>query len=212
VGNAGTFNRLFPATAWTFDIYRVLKLKVWWVASTLVSYFILPAIVISLLPNHRFRDCNLSFSGFLQHIWIYFALFGAVLPIIWLASLTPSFYTYYPMYSQAGRSWADLLVWESLYAVQFIALEFFFRGFLVGALTRHIGILSVPVCVMPYMMIHFVKPWPEVVGAVVAGLVLGALAWKTKSIWGGVCVHTAVACTMDLLALGHIGHRPWLHK
>ena len=37
----------------------------------------------------------------------------------------------------------------------------------------------------------------------VAGLVLGYLAWKTKSIWGGVCVHCAVAISMDLLALAH---------
>jgi uncharacterized protein len=98
-----------------------------------------------------------------------------------------------------------------MYALQFIALEFFFRGFLVGGLGRHIGILSVPVSVIPYMMIHFVKPLPEAAGSVFAGFVLGWLAWKTKSIWGGVCVHCAVAATMDLLALSHKAQLPWLH-
>ena len=146
-----------------------------------------------------------------RHFWIYVGLYGAVLPVIWLVSFTPEFYTFYPMYPQAGRSWFDLLSWEALYAGQFIALEFFFRGFLVGGLSRFLGALAVPVCVMPYLMIHFTKPWPEAAGSVVAGFVLGWLAWKTKSIWGGVCVHCAVASTMDLLALAHKGQLPWLH-
>jgi membrane protease YdiL (CAAX protease family) len=138
-------------------------------------------------------------------------LYGAVLPLIWIVSLSPSFTAFYPMYGQAGRSWADLLMWEGMYAGQFIALEFFFRGFLVGGLGRHMGIFAVPVAVLPYMMLHFSKLLPEAAASVVAGLVLGYLAWKTKSIWGGVCVHCAVAMTMDLLALAHKGDLPWLH-
>ena len=38
-------------------------------------------------------------------------------------------------------------------------------------------------------------------GAVVAGLILGTLALRTKSIWAGVLIHISVALTMDLLAL-----------
>ena len=112
----------------------------------------------------------------------------------------------------AGRSWSDLLMWEGLYIGQFVALEFFFRGFLVGGLGRYMGIFSVPVSVMPYMMIHFTKLLPEAAASVVAGFVLGYLAWETKSIWGGVCIHCAVAATMDLLALAHKSQLPWLHS
>jgi membrane protease YdiL (CAAX protease family) len=78
-------------------------------------------------------------------------------------------------------------------------------------LRRHIGISALPVSVMPYMMIHFTKLLPEAAASIVAGFVLGYLAWKTKSIWGGVCVHCAVAATMDLLALAHKNQLPWLH-
>lgn len=211
VGSEQTFLHVFPAGPRGFDSYWMLRYKAWWVAVIVASYLALPAIVMAAMPGKRLRDCNLGFEGFRRHFWIYVGLYGAVLPVIWLVSLTPEFYTFYPMYPQAGRSWFDLLSWEALYAGQFIALEFFFRGFLVGGLSRFIGALAVPVCVMPYLMIHFTKPWPEAAGAVVAGFVLGWLAWKTKSIWGGVCVHCAVASTMDLLALAHKGQLPWLH-
>ncbi len=211
VGSQQTFLYVFPPGPRGFDSYWVLRYKAWWVAVIVASYLALPAIVMAAMPGKRLRDCNLGFEGFRRHFWIYVGLYGAVLPVIWLVSLTPEFYTFYPMYPQPGRSWFDLLSWEALYAGQFIALEFFFRGFLVGGLSRFIGALAVPVSVMPYLMIHFTKPWPEAAGAVVAGFVLGWLAWKTKSIWGGVCVHCAVASTMDLLALAHKGQLPWLH-
>ena len=40
----------------------------------------------------------------------------------------------YPFYKHAGDSWADFLGWESVYILQFFALEFFFRGFLLHGL------------------------------------------------------------------------------
>jgi membrane protease YdiL (CAAX protease family) len=208
-GSEQTFALLFPPRY--IDPYWVLRVKAWWVGSILIGFVALPSLVMALLPGARLRDCNLGFRGFRDHFWVYVGLYGAVLPLVWIVSLSPSFTAFYPMYGQAGRSWPDLLMWEGMYAGQFIALEFFFRGFLVGGLARYMGIFAVPVAVLPYMMLHFSKLLPEAAASVVAGLVLGYLAWKTKSIWGGVCVHCAVAMTMDLLALAHKGEMPWVH-
>jgi uncharacterized protein len=54
---------------------------------------------------------------------------------------------------------------------------------------------------VPYCMIHFSKPLPEALGAIVAGVVLGTLSLRTGSILGGAMLHVAVAVTMDVLAL-----------
>jgi len=210
-GRPETFISFFPQHSRGIDPCWVLRVKAWWVGCILIGYLTVPALVMTALPGGRLRDCNLSWRGFAEHWKIYAGLYALVLPVIWLVSLTPDFYTFYPMYADAGRSWVDLLMWEGMYAGQFVALEFFFRGFLVGGLSKHLGVLAVPIAVMPYMMIHFSKLWPEATASIVAGLVLGWLAWKTKSIWGGVCVHCAVASTMDLLALAHKGQLPWLH-
>jgi membrane protease YdiL (CAAX protease family) len=212
VADEPVFVHFFPPHPGVVDTYWILRFKAWWVSVALVGYVVLPMIVLFFLPGKRLRDCNLGFRGFREHYWIYIALYALVFPVIWFVSFSPDFYNYYPMYPQAGRSWFDLLVWEGLYAGQFVALEFFFRGFLVGGLSRSIGVFSIPVAVIPYMMIHFTKPWPEALASIVAGLVLGTLAWRTKSIWGGVCIHCAVAVSMDLLALSHKGQLPWLHR
>jgi hypothetical protein len=80
-----------------------------------------------------------------------------------------------------------------------------FRGF-----AQHFWIyLGLLVAVLP--VIWAVSLTPEA-ASVVAGFVLGYLAWKLKSIWGGVCVHCAVAVSMDLLALSHKNQLPWMHR
>jgi uncharacterized protein len=209
VGRDTTYLHLFAATPG--DTYRVLRFRTWWVGCSVVGFVALPMAVSILLRVNAFRQCNLSWQGFRTHYWIYVALYLAALPVILIVSSTPAFYSYYPMYAQAGRSGTDFALWESLYAGQFIAVEFFFRGFLVGGLGKYLGVLAVPVSVMPYMMVHFSKPWMEAYAAIAAGFVLGWLAWKTKSIWGGVFLHTAVAITVDVLALFHRGQLPWMH-
>jgi NaMN:DMB phosphoribosyltransferase len=52
-------------------------------------------------------------------------------------------------------------------------------------------------------MIHFGKPYLEVCGAIVAGIALGSLSMKTKSIYQGFLVHVTVAGLMDWISLWH---------
>ncbi len=63
------------------------------------------------------------------------------------------------------------------------------------------GFYSVFVMTIPYCMIHFGKPMPETIAAIVAGIVLGVLSLKSRSIWMGVAIHYSVAITMDLCSL-----------
>ncbi|MDB4975327.1 MAG: hypothetical protein JWN48_3668, partial [Myxococcaceae bacterium] len=53
----------------------------------------------------------------------------------------------------------------------------------------------------PYCMIHFSKPLLEVLAAIPAGIVLGLMAMRARSIWGGAALHVAVAWTMDALSI-----------
>ncbi|HEU4536005.1 MAG TPA: CPBP family intramembrane glutamic endopeptidase, partial [Polyangiaceae bacterium] len=87
-------------------------------------------------------------------------------------------------------------------------LEFFFRGFLLHGCRRRFGPYAIFVMVVPYCMIHYGKPYLEANGAVLAGVVLGTLAMKTRSIYAGLCVHVAVALGMDVAVLTARGGLP----
>ena len=102
----------------------------------------------------------------------------------------------------------DFVVWEVEYLSTFFAVEFFFRGYLLFGLRRYLGSLSLFVSMVPYCLIHVLKPAPEAIGSIVAGLLLGTLALCTGSLWSGVLLHVSVALSMDVLASWQSGRLP----
>jgi membrane protease YdiL (CAAX protease family) len=197
LGGHDTYERLFPPDG---SRYWELRGFAWWSGWRVVGYVGVPMLVLACL-GQRIRDYHLSPRGFVKHLWIYIVLFAAVLPAVLAASTTESFRNTYPFYRIANRSYIDLVLWELLYALQFLSLEFFFRGFILHGLRRALGANAIFVMLVPYCMIHYGKPLAETLGAVGAGLILGTLAMRTRSIWGGVLIHIGVAITMDILAL-----------
>jgi membrane protease YdiL (CAAX protease family) len=188
------------------SIYRDLCYRVFWGVSRYAAY-LLPLAVWPFVFGGSPLDLGLRFRGFREHAWIYLLCLVVVIPALVVVSYTPDFSRYYPMYPLAGRSWIDFWVWEVVYIGQFLALEIFFRGFwLRGA--RILGTGAIFSMMVPYVMIHFPKPYLEACGAIVAGVVLGSLSMKTGSIWAGFLIHSTVAILMDLLALHQGGRLP----
>jgi len=209
-GGRETFEKYFPEAARDprrVELYRLA----FWASARMVGYGVLPALLVLLLPGERLADYGLRFRGFARHLWIYVVLFLLVLPLIVFVSFHHEFQTYYPFLKHTRATiwnWRTLLTWELLYAGQFVALEFFFRGFLLQSLRRQIGVHAIFAAVVPYCMIHYGKPFLEANAAIVAGIVLGTLALRTRSIWCGCLVHVSVAVSMDVAALLQKGDLP----
>jgi membrane protease YdiL (CAAX protease family) len=185
----------------------------WWCFSRAAGYVLLPLCAWKVLfPRDSLLDMGLRGRGFLGHLWIYGACLAIVIPVMLIVAHQPDFGSYYPFYKQSSRSIFDLMVWEAMYWVQFFALELFFRGWMVGALRHSLGSAAIFVMALPYCMIHYGKPYLEAHGAIVAGVVLGSLAMRTRSIYAGFLLHISVAVGMDLLSLykrGAIPHNFW---
>ncbi len=181
----------------------------YWVGATTLCYLIIPALYTKLAMRERLRDYGFSLKGTLKHSWIYVGMYLLVLPALFVVGSTEGFQRTYPFYKGASKSVADFVMWELAYALQFISLEFFFRGFLIHGLKRRFGVYCIFVSVMPYCMIHFGKPLPETLGAVAAGIALGLLSLFTRSIWLGAAIHVSVAVSMDVIAMWFSGKLPF---
>jgi uncharacterized protein len=186
---------------------RPIDRLAWWAATAVVCYVGFPFVALKFVLRERLRDHGLPVRGALAGWPIYLALAGLMLPVVRLAALDPAFLRSYPFYRvpPGGPLPADFLLWELLYAAQFVALEFFFRGFWVHGLKHRFGTASALLMAVPYCMIHFGKPLPEALAAIVAGVALGLLSLKTNAVWLGAALHIAVAWTMDFLALRAMG-------
>lgn len=179
------------------------NLLVFWGVIQVFGYVAIPLVAIRLLLGENPVDYGLLFKGILGQGGIYALLFALSVPFVLLASTTVAFQAKYPFYDMAPGEglWPRMVVWWVVYAAQFVALEFFFRGFLVHGLKWRLGFMAVFVMIVPYNMIHFQKPGLEALAAILGGLVLGSLSLKTRSIWWGAMLHLAVAGTMDVLSL-----------
>jgi membrane protease YdiL (CAAX protease family) len=183
--------------------------EAWW-GFTRIGGYLVPLLAWKVLfPGDRLRDFGLRLAGFRQHLWVYALCVAIMVPVLLLAQRQPDFGAYYPFYREAGRSWADFLAWEAIYLLQFLTLELFFRGWWIGA-TRGYGAGAIFAVAVPYAMIHYAKPYFEAMGALVAGVVLGSLAVRTRSIWAGFLVHATVAVLMDVASLQARGALPVL--
>lgn len=177
-----------------------LSYHLWWVGGTLLTGALIPLLVLLAL-GMKPSELGCRFRASRADRQLYLALFLLILPVIWLVSLRPDFRASYPLFRAAGGPLSvDSLVFEAAYCLQFFAVEFFFRGVLVLGLKPALGPYAVLTMLAPYCMLHFHKPFAESLGAIVAGAVLGTLAYRSETILYGWFLHYAVALTMDCLA------------
>jgi membrane protease YdiL (CAAX protease family) len=176
-----------------------------------LGWFLVPCLIIRLVFRERISDYGIKLQGFLAGWWLYLVMLAVVLPLVYLVSFRESFLLTYPYYRLNADEpfWPHLWCWEALYLTSFFFLEFFFRGFMIHGAKHRLGAYAILPMTVPYCMIHFGKPLPETLGSIIAGLALGFMSLKTRSIWMGTALHVTVAVTMDVLALSHAGRLRW---
>ena len=174
-----------------------------WAAGCVLFYLLLPAIVSAFVLKTPLKQSGFNFQVPPQHWKIYRFLLLIVLPFVYIASFSVHFRETYPFYRVTAETYDPglFVLWEIAYFLQFVSVEYFFRGFLLFHSEKYIGKHGVLLSMLPYCMIHFGKPFPETVGAIIAGIVLGTMALKSRSIIPGILLHYIVAIAMDLLSL-----------
>jgi uncharacterized protein len=205
VGLSGIARRLHDAMF--VSQHRDFNQLAFWAVVVITSYVVPAVLVIRFVLRERVRDYGLRVHGIARHVHTYAVLFAIAAPVILAVSFTASFREKYPFYHPpaAHSLWPYMFAWWALYFAQFAALEFFFRGFLLHGLAPRLGWAAIFAMALPYNMLHYGKPMPEALAAIVGGIVLGTLSLKTKSIWWGVSLHISIALTMDICALWHLG-------
>lgn len=175
----------------------------WWAGWVIVIYVTVPT-VYAVVMRQNLRSYGLRLGLFRGEFGIFAILLPAILIGAYAAAGQQRFQEVYPFYGAwpgGSGSPAGLAAWWVMYAATFVALEFFFRGFLVSAGFRIIGWWAIPAMATPYCLIHLDKPLPEMVTSLFGGLLLGVVALRTRSILAGVLAHVTLAVGTDAAVL-----------
>jgi hypothetical protein len=140
----------------------------------------------------------------------YFTMLAIMLPLIIAASFSEGFLRQYPMYKTSSAhlhlgvsEWVTVFSYEIAYGLDFITVEYLFRGFLVVGMMTLLGRGAVLSMAVLYCFLHFGKPAGEAISSIFGGYILGVVAYETRSVWGGVIVHMGIAWMMELVAFIH---------
>lgn len=127
-----------------------------------------------------------------------------MIPLIALAATQPDFLKAYPRFKThyfKADYWYYFSIYEPLYLLGFVMVEWLFRGFLVVGMVHLLGHRAVLPAAAFYCIFHFGKPLGECISSFFGGYILGVFAYYSRSIWGGIIVHMGIALLMDLAAI-----------
>lgn len=136
----------------------------------------------------------------------YFVMLLIMMPLLLSASFHPSFIRQYPMYKTSEAhlylevpEYITVMIYELAYGLDFVTVEFLFRGFMVIGLMHVVGRRAVLAMAVVYCFLHFGKPAGEAISSIFGGYILGVIAFETRSIWGGIIVHLGIAWMMEII-------------
>jgi hypothetical protein len=176
-------------------------------------YLFIPITIIWFVMDRKDKPLyGLTFKNHKPKV--YFKLLLIMLPLIALASCLSDFLDYYPrvhiLTLLNPPSW-KLWLYEIFYGMDFIAIELFFRGFLIIGFVRYVGINSVLPMACFYLSIHFGKPFGEAISSFFGGIILGVISFHSGSIFGGIMVHAGIAWLMEIGGtIGNFFKTQWL--
>ncbi|NWF90125.1 MAG: CPBP family intramembrane metalloprotease [Ignavibacteriaceae bacterium] len=172
----------------------------YWFIGDFVTFFVLPVIIIRFFFKEKLSSYGLQIGDYKIGLKITLVFILIMLSLVWFVSATNSFANVYPHLQSARESWTIFFIFELGLFVYMIAWEFIWRGFMLFGLYEKFGFYSIFIQMIPFVILHNGKPMLETFGAILAGLALGILALRTKSIFYCVIAHMSVMFSIDLIS------------
>lgn len=199
---------LFPDMVKSIDQYE-LQVFAYRIASGLKGFvfYLIPLLIIKYFFDRKEKHIyGLTTKGFDYKPYLYLLLL--ITPFIIGASFQSAFRAQYPFFKAwqfgeiAGlQVWQTTAIYEVLYGISFVFLEWVFRGALILGLAAFMGKKVILPMVATYAFLHFGKPLPETISSIFGGYILGVIALYSKSVFGGCLIHIGIAYLMDFSAI-----------
>ena len=179
------------------DLYEFL----YWFIGDFLTFFVLPILIIIFFFKDKPKNFGFQTGDHKSGIKISFYFIIIMAVISWFASSSSSFVETYPLLQRTKESWNLFLIYEAGLFLYVFAWEFIWRGFMLFGLEEKFGYYAVLIQMIPFVILHNGKPYMETFGAILGGIALGILAFRTRSFLYCVIVHICVMFTIDLFSV-----------
>jgi len=211
------FRKLVPDFGWRDELISF----VW----GFILLFVIPCCIIKFYFKESLSDYGLGWTNDRVKLGVLALIVTVVvcMPIFYSGTFDKQMQQEYPLFRNAVTTWGGFIVYQLVYFLFFINVEFIFRGYLLFGLFGpvkderkvkasvlakglttpkegpYFGIYAVLFQMLPYTMWHLSKPMPEYAGTIVWGVAVAIIALKIRSIWPIIIAHWALNVWVDLL-------------
>jgi membrane protease YdiL (CAAX protease family) len=188
---------IFPSYQQNPDIYLIEYL--FWFIGDFFTFFVIPFFIIRYLLKEKMSAYGVQLGNWQVGIKISIILVLVTLPLIWMASASESFSGKYPHLLSLRSVWSKFFIYEVGMLIYMFAWEFIWRGFMLFGLEEKFGYYAVLIQMIPFLILHNGKPMAETFGAIIGGVALGILAFRTRSFIYGIIVHMSMMFSIDFI-------------
>ena len=170
-----------------------------------LSFFLLfgvvPATIVKVVFHENLADYGLQFGDRVRTIRSFLIMGPLFVLGGYLASKNTAVAAYYPLNPNAGQMFG-LHVFT--YLLYYMGWEFYFRGFMQFGLRERFGDAGAIMSqVLASTLLHIGTPPSEAFGAILAGIIWGLLAFRTRSLLSGFLQHSLMGITLDWVLCHH---------
>jgi uncharacterized protein len=167
-------------------------------AACFVLLGVIPALTVRFLFGERLADYGVRFGDRVRTVRSALILCPCFLLAAYIASGEAGVRAHYPLNPSAASSPAMFAVHAASYLLFYLGWEFHFRGFLQIGLRQRLGdVNALLVQVLASGLLHIGRPASETYGSLLAGLLWGILAYRTRSLLSGLLQHYLLGISLD---------------
>ncbi len=179
---------------WTAFGYEFMSLD--------ILFLLIPILLIKFYLKEDLADYGLAIGDWRFGIKAILIAYPLTLPLLYFGAMDKAIQAKYPLVKAAALSPTHFLWWALTYLAFYVAWEFMFRGFMQFGLREQFGAFgSIMFQVMVSTIMHYDKPFAETFSAIIAGVIWGAIALRTRSIFYVLIFHWIFGLTNDLLVI-----------
>lgn len=195
---------VFASPNFYYEVFEVNKLnsRIYWFLADGTLMFILPVLSIKFIFREKLSDFGLKLGDVKFGIYTMLLFFAVMLVIVWIVSATEKFALAYP---QGGivlkENYSLLFFYEICIIIYMLGWEFFFRGYMLFGLEKKFGYYSVLIQMIPFFILHKGKPEIELFASILAGIILGVQALRSRSFIYSWILHSLVMISIDTISV-----------
>ena len=179
-----------------------LESRIYWFLMDGSFMFLIPVLSIMFVFKKKLSDFGFTLGDKKFGLLTSAIFFTIMFVIVMIVSSSIEFKLAYPQGGEALRNNYQLLfLYELCILVYMLGWEFLWRGYMLFGLKEKLGLYTIFIQMIPFFILHKGKPEIELFASILAGIILGIQALRSRSFIYSWILHWLVMVSIDVISV-----------